>query len=241
METDKLLHEIYNIVKNPNLQPDLAYFEKYGLSEDSLARIDDINKTVTNQYNTIQLLQTPLGEKQLKNQLAQVEKMTQSGEQTFEVIHDLKESLKHTLKESENSQNITKIMYVLSFVLGLALIVVAVLFAIQGKTILAIAFGTFGMADIVAHFIADPPARLQESRSNYVQLTALTLAWFKETINNDGCIAASGQMTPEMIKNYNSLAENYVNNTERFFKMVDDLAEPKPKRRAGKQPKENEG
>lgn len=230
METNNLIGELHAALKDPNNTTPLEYFKKYQLTDDSLLRIKDINDTLAKQSEIIQNVQSPLGKKQLEIQERQMDKMVDSLEETFTVISELKFSLKDTLKESKNSQNITKWMYIFSFCLGMALIIAAVVFAVMDKAILAIAFGTFGMVDIVAHFIADPPARLQESRSNYVQLIGLTLAWFKETVNNDACIGNVGLFTPEMLKNYNSLSANYVANTKKFFTMMDDLAEPKSKK-----------
>ena len=231
METNNLIGELHAALKDPNNTTPLEYFKKYQLTDDSLLRIKDINDTLAKQSEIIQNVQSPLGKKQLEIQERQMDKMVDSLEETFTVISELKFSLKDTLKESKNSQNITKWMYIFSFCLGMALIIAAVVFAVMDKAILAIAFGTFGMVDIVAHFIADPPARLQESRSNYVQLIGLTLAWFKETVNNDAYIGNLGLLTPEILKSYNSLSENYVANTGKFFNMMEELAEPKTKKK----------
>ena len=233
MDSNILIDEMYKIFLDPGLTPNPEYFKQNELSKESLDKIRQINSLITEQdknLQKLQLLETPLGEQQLKNQLRLNDEMAKSGIKTFGVIDSLKESLEDALSESRNSQRITKVMYILSFILGMALIILAIYFAVQEKTILAIAFGSFGMVDIVAHFITDPPARIQESRSNYVQLTALTLAWFKETINNDSFIMQSSQLTPEAMKNYTDLTTGYVTNTGRFFKMVDDLAEPKSKK-----------
>lgn len=235
MENDNLINELHAIVMDPLQTPNLEYFKQYNISDDGLLKIKEINDTVTQQYANLQSLQSDLGKKQLQMQLQQLDELSKSGVQTFEVIRSLKDSLKDSLDESKNSQTITRRMYIVSFCLGLGLIISALVFGIYGQAILAVAFGTFGMASIVTHFIADPPARLQESRSNYVQLIGLTLAWFKETVNNDTYIVSAGQITKEMLENYNMLAESYVTNTGRFFKMMEDLAEPQNKKREAKQ------
>lgn len=237
MDNDDLINELHAIAMNPLLVPNLEYFKNSNISEGSFLKVKEINDVITEQNKSIQNLQSDLGKKQMQMQLQQLDEMSKSGLQTFDVIRSLKDSLKHTLDESKNSQNATRRMYIVSFSLGLCLIIAALVFGIYGKAILAIAFGGFGMASIVTHFIADPPARLQESRSNYVQLIGLTLAWFKETVNNDIYIGSAGQITKEMLDNYNVLAENYVNNTGKFFKMIEDLAEPQNKNKEEKQPK----
>lgn len=238
METNNFISELHTVVTNPQATHNPDIFKQYNLTDDSVLKIKQIQDVIAQQSTLLQNYQSPIGEKQLQIQIKQMEESLVSLKQTFNVISDLKFSLKDTLKESKNSQNITKWMYIFSFCLGMALIIAAMVFAILDRPVLAIAFGAFGMVDIVAHFIADPPARLQESRSNYVQLIGLTLAWFKETVNNDSCIGTFNQYTPEMLKNYNSLSANYVTNTGKFFKMMEDLAEPKSKKAKIKNKKE---
>jgi len=65
------------------------------------------------------------------------------------------------------------------------------------------------------------------------------LAWFKETVNNDTFIGSTGQITKEMLENYNMLADSYVTNTGKFFNMMEDLAEPSNKK--AKKKKKDEG
>lgn len=228
METNNLINELYAILINPNLSPDLKYFRKYELQDENLMKIQSLNSIIA---------QSQIFVENQEMRLYQQEKFKESSEETFELVKKMKNSLNDTLESSRSSQSITTWMYVISFCLGLVLIVAAVVFAAMGRPILAIAFGAFGMVDIVAHFIADPPARLQESRSNYVQLIGLTLAWFKETINNDSCIASSSILTKEALDNYNSLSESYVTNTGKFFNMMEILAEPSNKKINGKKKK----
>lgn len=225
-----LITDLHAIVTNPSTNPNPEYFKQYNLTDESILKINEINNVIAQQASMIQNYQSPVGEKQLQIQMLQLEKTAESGIQSFDVIKKLKDSLNDTLLTSKKSQSITTWMYISSFILGMLLIVAAMVFAFLDKPILAIAFGTFGMVDIVAHFIADPPARLQESRSNYVQLIGLTLAWFKETLNNDAYIGSAGTITKEALDNFNVLSDNYATNTGRFFQMMDDLAEPKNKK-----------
>lgn len=226
METNNLIAELYAIVQDPNLQPDLEYFKKYNLTDDNLIKIKAINDNIAqNAYRNNEI------------QMRQQQKLLELGDQTFELIKNMKLGLNDTLESNRRAQSISTWMYIFSFCLGLGLIITSVVFAVMDRPILAIAFGTFGMVDIVAHFIADPPARLQESRSNYVQLTGLTLAWFKETLSNDAYMATSLLGSKEMLDNYNSLSENYVTNTGKFFQMMDDLAEPQIKKNKKKKKK----
>jgi hypothetical protein len=167
-----------------------------------------------------------------------------SGVETFIVIKELKKTLISTLKESKSSQSIIKLMYVSTFLLGLILIGIAVYFGIEGKEILSIAFGSFGMLSIVTFLIKDPPLKLQDSRSNYAQLTSGILGWFSDLINTESMISINDtfnrkvQNTKEIDLNsqliiHEKLLDSYLkildaktNNTSRLLKLIDDVAEP---------------
>lgn len=235
METDQLIKDLYSLWIQGQSIPYPDYFKQYKLSDKGIEEIWKVNEMMNNQRANIPNAQQEINMEQMKFQM---NLMKESAIETAKVTDSLKYSLKDALGASKFSQKTSSIMYIISFGLGLVLIISALVFAALEKPILAVAFGAFGMVDIVAHFIADPPARLQESRSNYVQLIGLTLAWFKETINNDACLTNLMQFNPESLAAYNQLSENYVINSGRFFKMMEDLAEPKkPKSKKSKRAK----
>ena len=167
-----------------------------------------------------------------------------SGVETFIVIKELKKTLISTLKESKSSQFIIKLMYVSTFLLGLILIGIAVYFGIKGQEILSLAFGSFGMLSIVTFLIKDPPLKIQDSRSNYAQLTSGVLGWFSDLINTEVMIAANDTLNKEiqafpdldinskliahnqLLNNYLILLDAKTNNTSKFLKIIDEVAEP---------------
>ncbi len=174
-------------------------------------------------------------------------KMTQLQEEsaigTFALIKDLKASLKDTMEESRNVQGLARWMFGLTFLLGFALIVVAIYFGTRGQEVLSIAFGTFGMASIVALFISDPPLKVQDSRSNYAQLTIGVLAWFNDLVDKSAIHQINQQVyavlynsatDPDVIlrahqratDSYMAISNAQMENTAKVLRLLEEVAEP---------------
>jgi hypothetical protein len=138
-------------------------------------------------------------------------------------------------------------MFSLTFLLGFILIAVAIYFGWKGETFLATAFGGFGMLSIVTLLLKDPPLKIQDSRSNYAQLTLGILAWLNDLIDK-GAMAQQNQIVNNMflqaedktleqkmaahkegIQNYLSLSDTQINNTIKLLKLIDQVAEPSKK------------
>ncbi|MEL6694814.1 MAG: hypothetical protein AAFV78_21020 [Bacteroidota bacterium] len=165
-----------------------------------------------------------------------------SGTETFEVITELKNNLKDTLKESQNAQNIARLMFIFTFSLGLILIGVAVYFGIMGQEILSIAFGSFGMLEIVFFMLVDPPLKIQDSRSNYAQLSVGMLAWFTEFYNSNAMMvfAQNQGLKPEQVlEEYHKLSNMHIEQTVQMLRVIDEVAEPGKKRGKKKKKEEN--
>lgn len=93
--------------------------------------------------------------------------LQESQAHTFEIIHDLKNSLRDTVKESKSTQFLAKSMFILTFLLGFGMFIIAIYFAFLEKQFFTIVFGGIGLATIITFFIANPPLKIQDSRSNY--------------------------------------------------------------------------
>ena len=171
-------------------------------------------------------------------------KRVESGIQSYRVISDLKNSLSDTLIESKRAQFITKWMYIGMFLVGLALMAFSIIFAFRGQQFLAIAFGSFGMIDIVMHLLSDPPQKMQDSRSNYAQLTIGVLSWFNDLIDKSAMAGQNSQLEgivfnskdfntaskleahKKSIDNYLTISDAQINNTIKLLKIIDKVAEP---------------
>ncbi len=212
-----ILDDICNVIENPQLSINKDFLTQQKIPTDTIEKIMRINGHVQN-----------LAHFQTEDQKEIKTLMDKSRQDTFAVIEDLKKTLQDTLKESRGAQDISKTMYIITFLLGLVLIGFAIYFGIQGKQILAIAFGSFGMLDIIAHLVANPPAQIQESRSNYAQLSVAMLAWFGDMINNSSMTvqAANGKSVKENLENFTRLSELQMENTIKMLRLIDDVAEP---------------
>lgn len=223
---------IIDAIRNPNLILDKKYLSQFDITDETANKILDLQ----NRNNSLDVFQS-------EQQMWLMNHMKHSGDATFKVIDDLKNSFTDTLKESKNSQSITKIMFALTFLLGFGLIAFAIYFGIQGKNILAITFGSFGMLSIVTLLIQDPPLKIQDSRSNYAQLTVGMLAWFNDIVDKGSMIQLNNQLKNQLLlstdnindrltivndlfEGYNNISNNQINNTIKLLKLIDDVAEP---------------
>lgn len=193
----------------------------------------------------------PQNEKILIAQQNFFEAQLNSATDTFDVMSKLKISLKDTLKESKNSQNAAKWMFIGMFALGIALFYFAIHFAFMGEQFFAIAFGTFGMVDIIAQLLADPPMKLQDSRSNYAQLTVGVLNWFtdlndksslsvqnnelnKAILNSNLSFDEKLRLNNECLNYYTKVSDAQMSNTVNLLRLIEELAEPTKRKKTKK-------
>ncbi|MDC8006000.1 hypothetical protein POV27_18255 [Aureisphaera galaxeae] len=223
----KLLEDVIDSLADPKSRYDVKTLKEMGVPEKTISKI--------------QMIESP----NVALQLA----MNASGVETLNLASKLKLSLEAALKESQQVQNIIKIMFSLTFALGYILIGIAIYFGWKGETFLAAAFGGFGMLSIVTLLLKDPPLKMQDSRSNYAQLTLGILAWLND-LNDKGAMASLNQnfvteilkskdestdqklkAHKECIENYLSISNTQVSNTVRLINLIEDVAEPSNKHR----------
>lgn len=229
------LNEVLDVLLNPNLELSKEFLNQSDYSKKEIEQLNLINNQLFLYNKSMQEEQKEL------NKL-----LKESRSDTFQVITKLKSTLKDTLEESRKAQFLSKVMFGLTFLLGYILIGVAVYFGIQGQQVLAIAFGSFGMIDIIAHLIADPPLKLQDSRSNYSQLTIGNLAWFNDLIDKSSIISENHelaklalnkpsqskeylQVIDKNIDNYLKVSNTQIENTSKLLTLMDEVAEPTKK------------
>ena len=232
----KVVEKIMEEIDNPNQPLDFDFFRDNKVSEEVISKIEHLKLKG----------QTPLDPLAYQNMMNN--KMVESGIHSYRVISDLKNSLSDTLLESKKAQFITKWMYIGMFLVGLALMAFSIIFAFRGQQFLAIAFGSFGMIDIVMHLLSDPPQKMQDSRSNYAQLTVGVLSWFSDLLDK-GVMAGQNSQVEAMvisdtslktaskleahkksIENYLTISDAQINNTIKLLKIIDKVAEPGKKK-----------
>lgn len=143
---------------------------------------------------------------------------------TYDTIVSIKTSLQDVIKDAKTAYRYVLWMYILAFLIGLGLIITAVVFAVQGKTILSIAFGAIGLIDLVTYFIFKPPLEIQNSRSNLAQLMVILTNWFADLMNLNTYIKP-GVTTLEELER---ISEKQNSNTARMIELMEKYGESRP-------------
>lgn len=228
------LHEaIYNnvnVVDDLPLQPELTPEEK-----EELRGMLEVIRNLTKNSLDLQTMQQPdaseLAKLNLRKQAIEVENTEKAAqalrnnmENTFQTMMGLKSSIQDVINDAKGAYKYVLWMYVVSFYLGIVLILAALFFAAQGKTILTVAFGTIGLADIIGHFIFKPPLELQSSRSNLAQLMVVLTNWFADIMNLNSYLSMKGsQVTLEDVE---KISEKQNANTEHMLALIEKYCEP---------------
>jgi hypothetical protein len=138
------------------------------------------------------------------------------------VIESYQHSLAKTNRETVTGFSSTMIMYQVSFYTGIAMIVAAIVFAfIIKSSLFSIVFGSIGTLDLLTFFIANPPMRLQESRSEHTKLNAAFYSWFVDLYNWNAYFlqySQKGQDIPfEIMK---QVSDAQINNTRQLMDII---------------------
>lgn len=138
------------------------------------------------------------------------------------VLLSYQESLAKTNSETVRGFSSTMLMYQISFYTGIALIVAAVVFAVVLKsTLFSIIFGSIGTLELLTFFIANPPVRLQESRSEHTKLNAAFYSWYVDLFNWNSFFlqySGKGQEVPyDILK---KVSDSQVENTRKLMEII---------------------
>lgn len=144
-------------------------------------------------------------------------------ENTYDTIMKLKDSLTEVMKNAQRAYSYVLWMYIVAFVLGIALIVMATIFAIEGKTILAAAFGTVGLIDLVTYFVKKPPLEIQNSRSNLAQLIIIQTNWFVDLMNLNAFMAQ--KMNSLNLDELGAISDKQNENTAKMIALIEKYSE----------------
>lgn len=143
---------------------------------------------------------------------------------SFDTMMSLKTSIQDVISDAKRAYKYVSWMYIVAFYLGVALVVIAIVFAALDKTILSIAFGTIGLADIIGHFIFKPPLELQSSRANLAQLMVILTNWFSDVSNLNSYFSQPGkQFTLDEIE---KISDKQNSNTRKMIELIEKYCEP---------------
>lgn len=183
-----------------------------GLSADDLAELNNALPIVRQQVMQVNTFQK------------QIELATSNMGNTYNTLINLKQSLDEAMGQARKGYAYVMWMYVIVFYLGIALIITAVVFAAFDKTILAIAFGTIGLVDIITYMMVKPPLELQTSRSNYAQLTAALISWFTDLMNLNTYLTTLPAGTP--FDKVAEVSKKQMDNTRELLELIETYSEP---------------
>jgi hypothetical protein len=147
--------------------------------------------------------------------------MQESLKETFGVVTRMKDGLKTTVTQIDEAFQSTMLMYQVSFYLGVALVVVAIGFALVTKgSLLPMVLGGLGTADILTFFFTKPPERLQSSRASLAQLQIALLNWFNDVINQNAFLAQLNQQGVLDMNTFEHLSDVQMEHTERIMRVL---------------------
>lgn len=165
--------------------------------------------------------QTELGQAQQKQQLDMVRAIGEQSQATMDVASELKSSLRKTLDQIDRAYRSTMLMYQISFYLGVALILVAVVMAVTSKeALLPIVFGTLGTLDILTFFLVKPQEQLQNSRASLAQLQAGLYNWFMDSFNQHTFLGLLQQQGKIDAASMQQVSQALMSNTNQTLDML---------------------
>ena len=174
----------------------------------------------------------------------QQQPMNDSLKETFAVVTRMKDGLKATVTQIDRAFQHTMLMYQVSFYMGVALIAAAIVFAIVNReSLLPVALGGMGTADVLTFFFTKPPERLQSSRASLAQLQIGLINWFNDLFNQNTYMGQLNQQKSLDLATFERLSDVQMDHTERIMRVlqtycklvegpVDSPAQAAPKARA---------
>ena len=202
--------------------------EKLGAADKTeLMQLVGSIKTVIEKAQNYETLQTENGKKlndmQTENAIEAFKFNTQNIQNTYMTIMSIKTSLQDLVKDARKAYNYVMFMYIAAFLIGAGLLVTSIVFAAQGKTILAIAFGSVGFIDLVTTFFFKPPLEIQNSRSNLTQLLIIVTNWFADLMNQNTYISSRG--TNITLEEMGIVSDRLNNSTREMVKLIEEYSE----------------
>jgi len=149
--------------------------------------------------------------------------MRQRSVETFAIATALKEALVNNILQTNVAYGRTMWMYIISFYMGVGMIIFAIVFAWLGKQpLLSGVFGGLGTANTLTFLFTKPPERLQSSRASLAQLQCALLSWFNDLINQTTVMQKLDQANKLEPKLFQEFSNDFLSHTERCMKMLQE-------------------
>ncbi|MFZ5908960.1 MAG: hypothetical protein ACOYYU_02975 [Chloroflexota bacterium] len=156
----------------------------------------------------------------------------------YQVMSSLRSGLQSTIKQMLDGYARTMLMYSISFYIGIGLLVLAAVFAIQGREpLLPLVFAGLGTADIIGYFVVGPPLQIQESRSDLAQLQATYFAWYQNMRYVDSFIQTEYQKyinrqisSTDYSEILRATSKSIIEDTRKVLTMIESFVERKQRK-----------
>jgi hypothetical protein len=154
------------------------------------------------------------------------EQLLKEMEQSISLLRLLKANIKTVSTDIMEGFTDTRIMYWLLFILGIALVVIAVPVALYtNKDLFSLLFGSAGVIDILAFFLKDPPLQLQKSRANLTKLQAAYYQWLVDMYNWSAVLYTQSQAGHLEIKDMKEASDSYIASFSAIMRAIDGDAQ----------------
>jgi hypothetical protein len=149
-----------------------------------------------------------------------LEDQQRASNEALDVFSALKTALSSNIRETTNAFVQTMWMYMISFYMGVALVLSAIVLGVLGKygTVVPSLFGGLGTANIIAFFFTKPPERLQSSRASLAQMQCAMLSWYSDFYNDQVILIKKGNRLGS--KEWETSAKEYLHRTDDWMKML---------------------
>ena len=141
-----------------------------------------------------------------------------------------------TLKDIDNGFKKVMVMYMITFYVGIGLILVAcvgsLLAAGREFTLLS---GSIGVIDVVAFLIFKPAESLQQSRGTLAQLISAFLTWYSDSKNSMQIYKKEMRRESDSINLYEKVSKRNVLNTISLMQAIQQISGPVRPGRNGRQ------
>jgi hypothetical protein len=212
----------------PKLYPNLTDDGQRALAEagigqpeqcDELLQILSLAVTGAQQRNAVT---RQMQEAALQQQLEMIKGSGKVFDQTMAVIKSMKDGLTETVRQIDSAFRQTMWMYAVSFYLGVALIVAAIVSAWGGRQLLPMVLGGLGTANTLTFFFTKPPERLQSSRASLAQLQIALLAWFNDFYNQNALMSQLNSLGKLDTNQFGTMSKTIIHNTEKMMILLHD-------------------
>lgn len=154
------------------------------------------------------------------------EKILDEMVKSVDLLEKLKKNIKIVSNDIIQGLTDTRIMYLLTFSLGIGLVLAALVFAVFTNTeLFPLFFGSAGVLDLLAFFLKDPPQQLQKSRANFCKLQAAYYQWLIDAANWSVLLYTLSKEDKLKINDMKEASDSYIASFNELMRAIDGGAQ----------------